>query len=167
MSDKVATIFGSSKPREDHPAYRQAYGIGQALARAGWTICNGGYSGTMEAAAKGAREAGGRTIGVTCTIFDRSGPNAFLDEVVETCDLYNRLQHLIRLGQAYIVLPGGSGTLVELALAWELVTKRIIAPRPIILFTRFWESVVEATCLERPRSREFIHFADTPAQVEV
>jgi uncharacterized protein (TIGR00730 family) len=165
MSGRIVTIFGSSKPREDEVPYREAHDLGAALARTGWTICNGGYGGTMEAAAKGAKAAGGATIGVTCTLFDRPGPNAFIDEVVETCDLFVRLQHLVRLGQAYIVLPGGSGTLVEFAIVWELVAKRICPPKPIILYSRFWESVVETTCRERPRSREYIHFAESPAQV--
>jgi uncharacterized protein (TIGR00730 family) len=162
---KIITLFGSSQPREGDALYKIAYETGFALAKAGWTICNGGYGGTMEAAARGAKDAGGFTIGVTCTIFGRSGPNSYLDQIEETCDLFTRLTKLIDLGQAYLVFPGGSGTLVELALAWEMVTKRLIAPKPVILLGRFWESVVETTCIERPRSKETIFFADHPTDV--
>jgi len=165
MNSKIITLFGSSQPQETDPLYRTAYEVGHALASAGWTVCNGGYGGTMEAAARGAKEAGGSTIGVTCTIFGRSGPNAFLDRIEETCDLFNRLTKLIELGEAFLVFPGGSGTLVELALAWELVTKRLIPQKPVILLGRFWESVVETTAIERPRSKEYIFFADTPGDV--
>jgi len=163
--NRIVTIFGSSKPLEGDNSYRLAYDLGLTLAQAGWTVCNGGYQGTMEAAAKGAKAAGGKTIGVTCTIFGRSGPNAYLDEVIETSDLFERVRKLMDLGRAYVVLPGGSGTLVELALVWEMVAKRLIPPKPIVLLSRFWESVIEAAAIERPRSRDLGRFAETPADV--
>ncbi len=163
--EKIITLFGSSQPKEGDPLYTTAYEAGRALASAGWTICNGGYGGTMEASARGAQEVGGLTIGVTCTIFGRSGPNAYLNRIVETCDLFNRLTKLIELGHAYLVFPGGSGTLVEFALVWELVTKRIIPAKPVILLGRFWESVIETTAIERPRSKEYVHFAESPEEI--
>jgi hypothetical protein len=64
---KIVTVFGSSAPQPLSPAYRDAYELGRGIAAAGWILCNGGYGGTMEAAAKGAVEAGGHTIGVTCS----------------------------------------------------------------------------------------------------
>ncbi|MFA5863851.1 MAG: LOG family protein [Phycisphaerae bacterium] len=165
MKDKIVTIFGSSKPLENEPGYKMAYEIGFALAAKGWTICNGGYGGTMEASAKGAKDAGGSTIGVTCTIFDKSGPNPFIDQVIETSDLFVRLGKLIELGQAYVVLPGGSGTLVELTLVWELIAKRLMEPKPIILIGRFWESVIETAAIERPKSKQYVQFADNAEDV--
>ena len=71
---KVITIFGSSRPLPDSEDYQTAFDAGRSLARRGFTVCNGGYAGTMEAASKGAREAGGKTIGVTSTVFSRT-PN--------------------------------------------------------------------------------------------
>jgi uncharacterized protein (TIGR00730 family) len=160
MNEKIITLFGSSQPKEGEPAYRSAYDLGFALATAGWTVCNGGYGGTMEAAAKGAKDAGGSTIGVTCTIFGRSGPNPYLDRVIETCDLFTRLTQLIELGQAYVVLPGGSGTLVELAIVWELIAKRLMAPKPAILLGNFWKTVIETAALERPKSKNTVAIAE-------
>jgi uncharacterized protein (TIGR00730 family) len=165
MSEKIITIFGSSKPQEGEPAYRSAYELGFELASAGWTICNGGYGGTMEAAAKGAKDAGGSTIGVTCNIFGRSGPNPFLDQVIETNDLFTRLTRLIEIGQAYVALPGGSGTLLELTLVWELVAKRLMDPKPIILLGRFWETVIATAAIERPKSKDTVSIAENVPQV--
>ncbi len=165
MSEKIVTIFGSSKPKEGEPSYQSAYDLGFALATAGWTVCNGGYGGTMEAAAKGAKDAGGSAIGVTCTIFDRSGPNPYLDRVIETHDLFTRLTKLIELGRAYVVLPGGSGTLVELALVWELIAKRLMDHKPVVLLGNFWKNVIETAAIERPKSKDTVLVAEDVSQV--
>jgi uncharacterized protein (TIGR00730 family) len=165
MSEKIVTVFGSSKPQEGEPAYRSAYDLGFELASVGWTICNGGYGGTMEASAKGAKDAGGSTIGVTCNIFGSSGPNPFLDQVIETNDLFTRLTRLIEIGQAYVALPGGSGTLLELTLVWELVAKHLMNPKPIILLGRFWETVIATAAIERPKSKDTVSIAENVPQV--
>jgi uncharacterized protein (TIGR00730 family) len=156
-NEKIITIFGSSRPLPGEPAYQKAYEVGHALAMAGYTICNGGYAGTMEATAKGAKDAGGRTIGVTCNLW--SGPNAFLDEIIPTNSLYPRLTKLIELGQGYVVLPGGSGTLVELSLVWEMVAKKIMSMKPIVLMGDFWKPVIEVSAIERPRTVELVRYA--------
>jgi uncharacterized protein (TIGR00730 family) len=161
---KIITVFGSSKPKPGEAAYETAHQVGKSLAEAGFGLCNGGYGGTMEAGAKGTKEGGGKTIGVTCTIFGRSGPNAFLDEIIETNDLHTRLTRLIDIAEGYVVLPGGSGTLVELSLVWELVAKKLMAPRPIILMGEFWKPVIEIAATERPKSLAFIQYAHSPAE---
>ncbi len=139
MSARVVTVFGSSTPKPRQPAYQLAADLGGALARAGFTVCNGGYGGTMEAAARGAVEAGGHTIGVTCRAFRRGGPNAYIRQEVPTFDLFSRLNTLIRLGDAYVVLPGGTGTLLELAAVLELASKSVLRPaRPILILGDFW-----------------------------
>ncbi|NLE28736.1 MAG: LOG family protein [Phycisphaerae bacterium] len=155
----IITVFGSSKPQPGEAAYKTAYELGRALASAGYTVCNGGYGGTMEAGARGAKDAGGRTIGVTCGIFGRSGPNAFLDKIIETDSLYPRLTKLIELGDGYIVLPGGSGTLVELSLVWEMVAKKLMCPKPIVLMGDFWKPVIDISAIERPKTVELIQYA--------
>lgn len=158
-NEKIITVFGSSKPLPGETAYQTAYEVGRSLAMAGFTVCNGGYGGTMEAGARGAKDAGGKTIGVTCGIFGRSGPNVFLDEIIETDSLYPRLTKLIELGQGYIVLPGGSGTLVELSLVWEMVAKKLMGPKPIVLMGHFWKPVIEVSAIERPKTVELIRYA--------
>lgn len=160
----VVTLFGSSRDRPDTPRYQAAYKLGYMLADAGYTVCNGGYGGIMEASAQGAKDAGGTTIGVTCTVFSRSGANEFIDEDIETSDLYTRLKTLVDLGKAYIALPGGSGTLVELALVWELVAKHLIDPRPVLLYGNYWKPAIHAAALERPATSNLIHIVETPEQ---
>lgn len=100
----------------------------------------------MEASAAGAREAGGTTVGVTCRAFTfRSGPNPFIQEVVEAPSLTGRIETLLTRAAGYVVLPGGNGTLAELSLAWEHVRKGLLpgGDRPIVAWTDPWRSVVE------------------------
>lgn len=153
MHPTVVTVFGSSRCGPGDDPWQTAHRLGQAIARRGWTLCNGGYGGTMEAAAQGAVEAGGHTIGVTCRIFRRSGPNAFIRQEVPTFDLLTRLDTLIRLGRAYVVLPGGTGTLLELALVWELMNKSLLRrPTPVVLLGTHWAPVVDVVLREQPDS---------------
>jgi uncharacterized protein (TIGR00730 family) len=134
-------LFGGSACLPGDAAWEAAAEAGRRIAERGWTLVNGAYGGTMLASAEAARAAGGRTIGVACRIF-KSAPSAFLDETRWTVDLYERLRGLIDLGDAYLCLPGSTGTLAELALAWELMNKRLIPPRPLICW-EFWRPVVE------------------------
>ena len=112
------------------------------IALAGMTACNGGYGGTMEASAKGASENGGATIGVTVSSWSRK-PNAWVQREVQTSSLFERLMKLVELGNAYLVLPGGSGTLLELACVLELVNKGIIDRKPIMLVGDYWDRVID------------------------
>lgn len=112
------------------------------LASAGFTVCNGGFGGTMEAAARGAKEAGGKTIGITVDVFRREA-NPWIDEEIRKPTLQERLTSLVEKGDAYIVLKGGTGTLLELAYVWELINKRLIDEKPIVILGGFWNGVVE------------------------
>lgn len=149
-SRPIITIFGSSRTPPMHPLYQAALELGRRIAEANWIVCNGGYGGTMEAAARGAHEAGGHTIGVTCRAFNRGGgPNAYIRQEVPTFDPLTRLNTLVRLGRAYVVLPGGTGTLLELAAVWEMLNKKILRiARPLILLGTFWEPVVKCLCAD-------------------
>lgn len=138
----IVTVFGSSVPAAKTPQYMTAYECGTMLAKSGMTVCNGGYGGTMEASAKGAKEAGGRTIGVTVSTWSRK-PNAWIQQEVKTTSLFERLLKLVELGDAYVVLPGGSGTLLEFACVLELINKGIIGRKPIVLVGDFWNGVLE------------------------
>lgn len=138
---RVITIFGSARPLPGSPGYDLAYRLGGALARQGFAICNGGYAGTMEAAAKGARDAGGHTIGVTCDLFTRTA-NPWIVEEIRTPRLTDRIIKLAERGSAYVILPGGTGTLLELAFVLEMVNKRFSAERPIVLLGPFWGPVL-------------------------
>src|SRR5207248_1936458 len=106
--------FGGARIPRESAEYEQARRLGERLAQAGFAICNGGYSGTMEAVSRGAREAGGRTIGVTVDLFGATPPNDWIGEVENTTNLLARLDKLTVLGDAFVVLRGGVGTLLEL-----------------------------------------------------
>jgi uncharacterized protein (TIGR00725 family) len=137
----VVTIFGSSRLRQNDLEYRQAYELGSLLAQHGYTICNGGYGGSMEASAKGARERSGTTIGVVTEMFGTTA-NPFITNTIVTKTHIERLLKLVELGDAYIVLKGGTGTLLELAFVWEYLNKGIIKEKPVIVLGDFWTSVV-------------------------
>jgi uncharacterized protein (TIGR00730 family) len=165
MNDKTITIFGTAKAKFGGAAYTLAYKTGKLLAQAGFTIANGGYGGTMLAAAKGAAEASGKIIGVTCSAFTQTA-NEYISREIVTTSLDERLDTLIKLGQAYVVLPGGTGTLLELAKVWELKNKGFIeADKPIILVGRFWKPLVDLIAADDPDSNRCIHQADGPEQV--
>ncbi|NLG43872.1 MAG: LOG family protein [Phycisphaerae bacterium] len=153
MTEPVVTIFGSSAIDPAGPAYQTAYDLGRRIALAGWKLCNGGYGGTMEAACKGACEAGGQTIGVTCKAFNRPAANRFVRQEISTPSLMARLDKLVHLGDAFLVLPGGTGTLLELALVWELLNKRLIGRQtPLILLGDFWTPLIPLILAEQPEA---------------
>jgi len=165
MSERIITIFGTARAKAGDSAYTLAYETGRLLAKAGFTIANGGYGGTMLAASKGAAEEGGETIGVTCSAFTGTA-NEYISREIVTDSLDERLDTLIKLGQAYVVLPGGTGTLLELAKVWELKNKGFIkADKPVILIGKFWRPLVDLIAADDPDSSRYIHQADGPRQV--
>ncbi len=167
MDEKTITIFGTGKAKPGDSAYVMAHETGKLLAQAGFTIANGGYGGTMLAAAKGAAQAGGKTIGVTCSAFKRSTANEYINHEIVTNSLDERLDTLIKLGSAFVVLPGGTGTLLELARVWELKNKGFLeAGKPIILVSRFWEMLVDLIATDDPESIRCIHIAAGPNEVK-
>ena len=157
---KTVTIFGSTLPTEGSPAYEEARRLGRRLAEAGFAVC-GGYEGLMAASARGAREAGGHTIGITCTLWPRFA-NPWIVEEVRTASFPERLMTLIECGDAYIVLPGGTGTLAELALAWEMMNKSSLSrtvggQKPLLVMAPYWLPVIE--CLKQEEQLNSQHAA--------
>jgi uncharacterized protein (TIGR00730 family) len=166
MSEKTITIFGTGRAMPGDSTYNLAYETGRLLAQAGFAIINGGYGGTMEAAAKGAAEVGGEIIGVTCSAFKSSTANEYTTRTIITASLDERLDTLLRLGRAYIVLPGGTGTLLELAKVWELKNKGFLeSDKPIILVGNFWKPLVDLIAMDDPDSSRYIKLVDNPEQV--
>lgn len=140
----VVTVFGGARIPRGSEEYEDARRLGERLAGLGFAICNGGYSGTMEAASRGAKEAGGRTIGVTVDLFGESPPNDWVGEVENTSSLLLRLDKLTVLADAFVVLRGGVGTLLELALVWNLVLLGASPPKPILVVGEAWSQAIEA-----------------------
>ncbi len=138
----VITIFGGSSPLPGSPAYEEARRLGRLLAEAGFAVATGGYMGTMEAASRGAAEAGGHVIGVTCETIERwrqVGPNPWVREERKFATLLGRLFHLVEACQAAVGLPGGIGTLSEIALTWSFIQTREIPAKPLVLVGRLWQ----------------------------
>jgi uncharacterized protein (TIGR00730 family) len=166
MNNKVITIFGTGRAKQGDANFQLAYETGKLLARAGFAIANGGYGGTMLAAAKGASEAGGEVIGVTCSAFKSSTANKYVTREIVTASLDERLDKLIQLGRAYVVLPGGTGTLLELAKVWELKNKGFLkADKTIILLGGFWKPLVDTVAGDDPDSSRYVKSAAGPRQV--
>lgn len=138
----LVAVFGSSAAAQDSPEYRDALEVGRLLAVAGLRVINGGYGGVMEASARGAREAGGSATGVTMRPFKRRGPaNPFIDTEFQEADLFARTRRLIDSAAAFIILPGKSGTLAELAFLWALRRADLLGGRPIVLLGEVWHEL--------------------------
>ena len=114
---RIVTIFGGSKCGHESEEYKEAQKLGKFLAEAGFTICTGGYLGIMEAASRGAREAGGRVFGIVMNQF-KAEPNRYLTDKVATDHFYDRLQNLITRSVGFVVFKGGMGTVTEMSLVW-------------------------------------------------
>jgi uncharacterized protein (TIGR00730 family) len=139
---KTITVFGSSRPGPGDRYYDEALQLGAALGAGRFAVCSGGYGGVMEAVSRGAKEAGGRTVGVTAKFF-RSHANPWVDEQIRVNTWQERLFELIRLGDGYVICRGGTGTLVELAVVWEMINKRVMGRKPVVALGSFWEPVIE------------------------
>lgn len=164
--EKIVTIFGGARCQADSPEYVQAVQVGRLLADAGYTICTGGYLGIMEAASRGARERGGRVLGIVMNQF-KAEPNRFLTEKVATEHFYERLQRLITRSVAFIAMRGGMGTVTELSLVWNKLQTGVIEPRPLVLLGDCWVPVVEAwkqNLVVSDTDTAWLDFAQTPEQ---
>lgn len=166
-SAKVISVFGSSAPQPGSADYETARTVGRLLAEAGLVTQTGGYSGVMTAASQGANEAGGHVIGVTSVQIETFRPmpaNRWVKEEIKHHSLRERLLHLIDYCDGAIVLPGGIGTLSELALIWSFVQVSEVTPRPIVAVGGLWQRTLAAFIDEmyvRPIDRELIAMART------
>jgi uncharacterized protein (TIGR00730 family) len=166
----IITVFGSSRPRDGEGDYEQARELGRELAARGFRVCSGGYGGVMEAASRGAKESGGQTLAVTARFF-RSAANAWVDEVSAVATWQERLFELIRLGEGFVACKGGTGTLVELAVVWEMLNKGILNGKPFVVLGEFWSPIIERVReVEAHHSSRWgeaaerlVHVAHTPA----
>lgn len=147
----IVTVFGSSRPREGDADYELARSLGRELAVRGFQVCSGGYCGVMEAALRGAKEAGGRTLAVTARFF-KAEANPWIDELVAVTTWQERLFELIRLGHGFVACKGGTGTLAELAVVWEMLNKGVMKGKPFVALGDFWLPI-----LQRVREVEWDH----------
>jgi hypothetical protein len=137
------TVFGSARFREDHPHYAMGRELGRALARAGFTVMTGGGPGIMEAANRGARDVGGRSIGCNIQLPEEQRPNPYLDRWITFRYFFVRKVMLVKYSYAFVALPGGFGTLDEIFETATLVQTGMIAQFPIVLMgVEFWSPLL-------------------------
>lgn len=137
------SVFGSARFAEDHPHYDLARRMGAELARAGFTVMTGGGPGVMEAACRGAKEAGGFTVGCNIVLPEEQAPNRWVDTVVTFRHFYVRKVMLVKYSYAFVALPGGFGTLDEMFETATLIQTRKIKDFPLVLMGReFWDPLI-------------------------
>jgi hypothetical protein len=141
LMKKTITVFGSSIPTYGEEQYSAAEKLGELLALKGFNVCNGGNLGIMEAVSKGAVSHGAAAIGVT---IESAGftSNKYLTEEVICSSLFERITKLINYGDGYVILQGGTGTLLELSAVWELMNKDMLAVKPIVCHSSMWKEIV-------------------------
>lgn len=140
---RTIAVFGSSRCAEESPPYREARELGGLLARAGYTVLSGGYHGSMAAVSRGAAEAGGQVIGVTCAIFDPAPPNRWLTHEIKTPSLLARLETMLARADGFVAVRGGIGTLSEVTLAWSLLQTRSLDGKPLVLIGPDWQPIID------------------------
>ena len=138
------TVFGSARFQEDHPHYRLAREVGRRVSELGFTIMTGGGPGLMEAANRGAKDVGGRSVGCNIRLPAEQVPNAYLDRSVTCQHFFVRKVLLFKYSYAFVALPGGIGTMDELFEALTLVQTRKVEHFPIVLIgSSYWRPLAE------------------------
>ncbi len=137
------TVFGSARIREDHPHYQLARSMGGEIAKLGFTVMTGGGPGLMEAANRGAKEAGGRSVGCNIVLPEEQDPNPWLDRCVSFNYFFVRKTLLTKYSYGFIIMPGGVGTLDEMFEALTLIQTKKIRNFPIVLMgLEYWQPLV-------------------------
>ena len=136
------TIFGSARTREEHEDYQQALALGNMMAKSGITVITGGGPGIMAAANRGAKEAGGNSVGLNIALPMEQKPNKYITKLVSFKYFFVRKVMLIKYSMAFVVFPGGFGTLDEMFEALTLIQTDKIRPFPIILYgSHYWQGL--------------------------
>ena len=167
---RVISVFGSAAPEPGSAVYERARQTGRLLAESGFAVATGGYSGVMSGVSQGAAEAGGHVIGVTSGMiesFRPMPPNQWVVEERKYDTLRERLMHLVLNNDGIIALPGGIGTLSEIALAWSLLQVGEMPQRPLVLVGKLWQDTMNAFIrsefVREPHQR-LIHLVQTPGE---
>lgn len=172
VAGPAVTVFGSARFPESHRYYRLAREVGRRLAEAGYAVITGGGPGVMEAANRGAKEAGGLSVGCNITLRREQAPNAYLDDFVQFDHFFVRKVMLVKYSSAFVVLPGGFGTLDEVFETLTLIQTLTIEQFPVILMgSEFWACMVaffkESLLVERTIDAEdlqLFRITDSPEE---
>ena len=169
----AVSIFGSARITADNPYYQDAVKISGMLAENGFAVITGGGGGIMEAANKGAAEKNGKSVGLNIVLPMEQKPNPYSNINVEFNYFFVRKVMFVKYAMAYVILPGGFGTLDELFEAVTLIQTKRVKPLPVILFgTEYWGGLIEwikSRLLEgkfiSPRDLDIIKLTDDPEEV--
>lgn len=167
----AVTVFGSARLGEDNPYYAKGVEIGAELAKAGFAVITGGGPGLMEAVNRGAKEAKGVSVGCNIILPEEQAPNPYVDKAIEFHYFFVRKVMLVKYSCAFVIMPGGLGTLDEMFEAATLVQTRKVGPFPLICVgSEFWSCVgdlnrrlVSAGTL-REGELEFLQLTDSPKE---
>jgi len=167
------TIFGSARAGADDPYYQKAEYLARRLAENGFSVITGGGPGIMEAANKGAAEAGGQSIGMNIRLPHEQKPNPYANTVIEYKYFFIRKVMFVKYAVAYVILPGGFGTMDELFEALTLIQTKRIKGFPVILMgSEYWQGLIgwiKGTMIGNdkiePCDLEIIHIIDDPDEV--
>ena len=167
----AVSVFGSARFGEEHPYYRQGVEVGRELVKAGFAVITGGGPGIMEAANRGAHEANGVSVGCNIVLPHEQQPNPYVDKAVEFHYFFVRKVMLVKYSCAFIIMPGGFGTLDEMFEAATLIQTGKMGPFPVVCFgTEYWQGLIElirqlvdaGTVQEEELG--FLQFTDSPKE---
>ncbi|MBC2715752.1 MAG: TIGR00730 family Rossman fold protein [Desulfobacteraceae bacterium] len=169
----AVSIFGSARMKPDDPYYQRTVEISGMLAENGFTVITGGGGGIMEAANKGAAEKNGKSVGLNIVLPMEQEPNPYSNIKVEFNYFFIRKVMFIKYAMAYVIMPGGFGTLDELFEAVTLIQTKRVKPLPVILFgSEYWGGLVEwikARLLEdkliSPDDLDILKVTDDPEEI--
>jgi len=160
--------FGASRVDSQSNEYCDVLQLSTAIARHGWNGMTGGHEGMMAAFSQGIHAGGGHIRGITLERFPTPPDNSFSEEI-RAGDFFDRLGQMIEQADAWLVLPGGLGTLAELAMTWDLIAIRVLEPRPLLLYGEMWEPVIEVLnkqlLMSTQRAFDSIHICHSHADV--
>jgi len=162
---RVISVFGSATIAPGSDEYGRAERLGRFLAGAGWVVMTGGFDGAMAACCRGAREAGGHTVGVTLRAWNRPA-NAWVCEERPQATYQERLLYMATMADGYVAVDGGIGTLGELALVWSLLETRSLPPRPLVAVGRRWRRLFDVFAEELVLRREHLALVNVVASPE-
>ncbi len=167
------TVFGSARFKEGHIYYDLAQKVGKALACEGYTVMTGGGPGIMEGANRGAKEAGGRSVGCNIILPSEQAPNPYLDQYITFYYFFVRKVMLVKYSYGFVILPGGLGTLDEMTEAITLIQTGKLYDFPVILMGKeYWkefydwiQNVLIQSGAVKPEDLNFIYMTDDPQEM--
>ena len=168
----TVSMFGSARVRADHPAYAAARAVAQRFAQAGWAVVTGGGPGVMEAANRGAKEGGGVSVGFNIDLPHEQYANPYLDVSLTFRHFYARKTMFVKAAEAFVIFPGGFGTLDELFESLTLIQTGKILDFPVVLFDSvYWRGLVDwmndsalAEGMISPEDEDLLFVTDDPAE---